>query len=94
MIFTIGVPAALGFLRANGKVLPTFSNFHPLLVWGAPLALLGEKVAPGKWGKRLRCAGVGMLACAANDAANRGSLKVAGDEIGADDDEVGADDDD
>jgi len=95
MLITVGVPAALGFARASGHVLPSFAGFHPMLVWGLPLALLSERVIGGSWGKRGRAAGVGMLACAANDAAHRGTLKVesAGDEI-AGDDEIGADDDD
>jgi hypothetical protein len=98
-MITVGVPAVLGLLRANGTVLPSFGGFHPLLVWGAPLALAGDKMIGGSWGRRVRAAGIGMLACAANDAGHRGTFKVAGDEIGAseigaDDDEVGADDDD
>lgn len=92
MLITVGVPAALGFARASGHVLPTFANFHPLLVWGLPMALLGEKVVGGAWGKRVRAAGVGMLACASNDAAHRGTLKVEGDDIAGD--EIAGDDDD
>lgn len=95
MIFSVAVPAVLGLARSKGKVLPTVGGYHPMLVWGLPLALLGERTIGGKWGKRARAAGIGMLACAANDAGHRGTLKVAGDEIGADDDdEIGADDDD
>jgi hypothetical protein len=100
-VITIGVPAVLGLLKANGTTLPTFGGFNPLLLWGAPLALLGSSVVGGKMGKRLTAAGVGMLAVASHSAAESGTFKSGGDEIGgteyeigAADDEIGADDDD
>lgn len=94
-LITVGVPAVLGMLQAKGTTLPSFGGFHPMLVWGAPLALLAPRFVGGRWGKRLGAAGVGMLACAGNRAGATGTFKVAGDEIGADDDdEVSGDDDD
>lgn len=95
-LITIGTPAVVGLLEANGTKLPTFGGFDPMLVWGAPLALLAPKIIGGRWGMRFSAAGVGMCSVAANNAAKKGTFKVAGDEdeIGADDDEIGADDDD
>jgi hypothetical protein len=87
-IITVGVPTVMGLLASKGTFLPTFGGFHPMLVWGAPMALLGEKAFGGTWGKRVKAAGIGLLACAGNRAGATGSFKVEGDE------ETGADGDD
>ena len=91
-VITVGTPAVIGLLNANGTKLPTFGGFDAMLVWGAPLAILAPKIVGGRWGRRLSAAGVGMCAVAANRAAEKGTFKVGGDEIGAD--EIGSDDDD
>jgi hypothetical protein len=94
-VITVGVPAVLGLLKANGTNLPTYGKYDPLLIWGAPLALLAPKFIGGRMGRRISAAGVGMLSVAAHGAAQRGSFSVSGDEIGYDeDDEIGADDED
>lgn len=89
---TVATPAVFGLMQANGTVLPTVGNFDPYLVIGLPLALGGPKLIGGKWGKRAGAAGIGLLAVAANRAAQQGTFRTAGDEIGGE--EIGADDDD
>lgn len=86
-VITVGTPAVIGLLKANGTNLPTFGGFDAMLVWGAPLALLAPKIVGGRWGRRLSAAGVGMVAVAANRAAEKGTFKVGADEIAGDDDD-------
>ena len=86
-VLTVLAPAGVGLLKANGTELPTFGKFDPMLVWGAPLALFSGSVIGGKMGRRLRAAGVGLLAVAANSAATKGSFRVEGDSIEGDDDD-------
>lgn len=83
----VGAALLVGVLENRGTRLPTFMGLDPNLVWGAALALGGPRVMRGKNGKRLEAAGVGLLSCAAKDAAVRGSIKVGAEEIGDDDDD-------
>jgi hypothetical protein len=86
-IITVGAPAVLGIMASKDTYLPTIGGYHPMLVWGAPMALLGEKALGGVWGKRVKAAGLGLLACAANRAGATGSFKTTSVSSSGDDED-------
>lgn len=93
-LITVGTPLMVGFAKSRGVKLPTIGGYSSEIVVGGVAALFGKKLLGGKNGERVKAAGVGLLASIAGKVGEQGTLKVAGDEIGADDDEIGADDDD
>jgi hypothetical protein len=94
LLCSVGAAAGLAMLEKRGTRLPAPMGLDPALVLGAAAYLLGSKVASGKTARRIEAAGEGLLAVAAARSVQRGSVKVAGDEIVADDEDELDDDDD
>jgi hypothetical protein len=103
-LVTVGTPVALQLLKARGIELPTLGGINPMLMYGALFTLVAPTVFKGETGRYLVSAGLGMAAVGASQAAEAGSVMVAGgkksrskvgdDELGDDelgDDELGDD---
>ena len=77
--------------RFTGKPLPTFGGIDPGLLYGGLLLAAGMTMR-GKSAERMKQLGTGVAAPAIARAIQTGTVKVSGDDVGADDDISGDDD--
>jgi hypothetical protein len=86
-----GAAAPALITRLSGKSLPTIAGIDPSILFGGVLIAAGMYTA-GKNGERMKSFGLGLAAPGISRAVQTGTIKVSGDDVGADDDISGDDD--